>query len=88
MFDRDEYEWFWIPKTLTRIQYHAVFPLFAKAETRRGFSNLKVLLGVGSKQELEEKFNAALGGDAFRTAGYSAQTIKRLMNFDKLDSRS
>ncbi len=84
---REEFDWFWFPKTLTGARYHALFPLFAKAESRRGFDNLRVLLGVESKQDLEEKFEAAIKGEAFRAAGFSVQTIKRLMNYDKLDSR-
>jgi len=82
-----EFDWFWFPQTLTGARYHALFPLFAKAESRRGFDSLKVLLGVKSKQELVEKFDVAITGEAFRSAGFSVQTIKRLMNFDKLDSR-
>jgi hypothetical protein len=81
------YDWFWFPKTLIRAQYHAVFPLFAKAESRGGFDNLKVLLGVKSKQELEEKFNAAIEGEIFKAVRYRPDSIKRLMNFEKLDSQ-
>jgi hypothetical protein len=82
-----EIDWFWFPKTLIGARYHALFPLFAKAESRRGFDSLKVLLGVKSKQELVEKFDVASTGEAFRSAGFGVQTIKRLMNFDKIDSR-
>lgn len=85
---RDDFDWFWHPKTLNRAQYHSVFPLFARAESQANFANLKVLLGVNNKQELEEKLNAAAEGDVFRAIGYRVETIKRLMNFDKLDSRS
>jgi hypothetical protein len=83
-----EHDWFWLPKTITGARYYAVFPLFARAESRPGFDNLKVLLGVGSKQDLEEKFNAAVESEAFREAGFGVKTIKRLMNFDHLDSLS
>lgn len=81
------YDWFWHPRTIIRAQYHGVFPLFAKAESRDGFNNLKVLLGVSSKQELEERFNRAIEGEIFKAVMYRADTIKRLMNFEKLDSR-
>ena len=82
-----EFDWFWPPKTLTGARYHASFALFAKAESHRGFGNLRVLLGVESKQDLEEKLDATTKSDDFRTSGYGMKTIKRLMNFEKLDSR-
>jgi hypothetical protein len=82
-----EFDWFWPPRTLTGARYHASFTLFAKAESHRGFDELKVLLGVESKQDLEEKLDAATKGEDFRASGYSVKTIKRLMNFEKLDSR-
>jgi hypothetical protein len=84
---RKEFDWFWFPRTLTGARYHASFALFAKAESHRGFENLRVLLGVKSKQDLEEKLDAASKDEDFRASGYSLKTIKRLMNYEKLDSR-
>jgi hypothetical protein len=83
---RSKFEWFWIPKTITGARYHVSFALFAKAESHRGFDNLRVLLGVASKQDLEEKLDAATKDEDFRASGYSVKTIKRLMNFEKLDN--
>lgn len=84
---RKEFDWFWFPRTLIGARYHASFALFAKAESRRGFEDLRVLLGVESKSDLDEKLDAASKDNEFRASGYSLKTIMRLMNYEKLDSR-
>jgi hypothetical protein len=85
---RGEYEWFWYPKTLNRDPYQIVFPIFDQASSKSGFNNLKVLLGINSKQELAEKLDAAIGSDAFSASRLRSQVVKRLMNLDKLDSHA
>jgi len=84
---KSQFDWLWFPKTLYGAPYNAVFPLFIRAESQVGFDNLKKILGVSSKEDIEEKLNTAVELDAFRFANFRPSSIKALMNLDKLNSR-
>ena len=57
------------------------------AESRLGFENLKQLLNVSGKEDLEDELNAAVAADALKFARFRLSAIKRLINFDNLNSR-
>lgn len=80
-------DWFWIPKTLVHAEYHGAFDLFARAESRRHFESLKVLLKIDNKEELVSSFEEAVREGIFGELRLKSATIRRLINLDNLDTR-
>jgi hypothetical protein len=76
---------YWQPRTAGYAEYRGVFPLFAKAATGSVFEQLRILLGVQSKQDLEEKLaRAKEQGDIPGCRPFSYFNIEGLMNLNGL----
>jgi hypothetical protein len=80
-------DWFWIPKSLVHAEYHGAFDLFARAESRRHFESLKVLLNIEGKPELVDSFERAVSEGIFGDLHLKSTVIRRLINLDNLDTR-
>lgn len=80
-------DWFWIPKSLVHAEYHGAFDLFARAESRRRFESLKVLLKIEGRQELVSSFDRAVNEGIFGELRLKSATVRRLINLDNLDTR-
>lgn len=83
----DKHSDFWEPRTTGDAETHGAFEIFAKAESKRFFKNLMILLNVESKQDLEAKFEAAVKeGNISRHGTFSRFYIERLINLERLDT--
>ena len=83
----DKHSDFWEPRTAGYAEHHGALEIFAKAESKRFFKNLMILLNVESKQDLEAKFEAAVKeGNISRHGTFRRVYVERLINLEKLDT--
>ena len=78
---------YWQPRTAGYAEYRGVFPIFAKASARRVFEELRIILAVQTKQELEEKLESAREEERLpRSRAFSYLHIDSLINLNGLDT--
>jgi hypothetical protein len=85
---RDETEQWWPELLLYVERYSGPFELFARAESRRFFEDLKPVLGVGEKSDLQAILDA-LAIKKLHTPqwGWHSLPVASLMGFDKIASK-
>lgn len=82
----------WFPVTFTYDyvrDYEFECPTFQRATSRRYFARFKTVLGVDSKDELLQRWNAAFPSDAEVTAkmrSERADIIQKLVNLNRMDT--
>jgi hypothetical protein len=77
----------WNARTAAHAERHFVFEIFAKAASRRYFNNLKILLNVSSKEDLEAKYKAvAEYGRINKGEHMSSLHVDSLINIENLDT--
>jgi hypothetical protein len=67
-------------------EYHGVFELFAKATSRKYFKNLMSLLNIESKQDLIDRYKAAVENGQTKDPAFRRVSPEWFMNLDKLDT--
>jgi hypothetical protein len=78
---------YWQPRTAPHAEYRGMFPLFAKASAGRVFEQLRILLGVKSKDDMQEKIAAAKErGHLPGRHPFSYFNVEGLMNLTGLDT--
>ena len=91
VLDSQEPTWgsdYWQPRTASYSEYRGIFPLFAKATARRVFDQLRVVLGVQSKEDLEDKLKRAKEQDQIPgRRPFSYFNFEGLMNLNDLDTK-
>jgi hypothetical protein len=76
---------YWQARTAGYAEYRGMFPLFAKASAKRVFDQLKVVLAVDNKEDLEKKLLKAKGENRMPTErGFRYLQIDKLINLDGL----
>jgi hypothetical protein len=81
------YGGYWNARTAGYAESFNVLPLFAKAASRRVFNDLKLLLHVTSKEDLEDKYKAASNdGRISRREHMWHVYTERLINLDNIDT--
>jgi hypothetical protein len=82
----DQYSDWWSARTMGYAEYHGVFELFAKATSRKYFKNLLILLNVESKQDLAERYQAAVEKGRTQDSSFRRISPEWFMNLDRLDT--
>jgi hypothetical protein len=82
----DQYSDWWSARTAGYAQYHGIFELFAKATSRKYFKNVMTLLNVESKQDLADRYKAAVEKGQTTDPAFRRVSPEWFMNLDKLDT--
>jgi hypothetical protein len=84
---REKYGDHWQPRTAGYAELRGPLEIFAKAESKRFFKNLMILLNVESKQDLEAKYQTAKEEEYINRQGaFRHVHTDRLINLEKLDT--
>jgi len=82
----NQYSDWWSARTVGYAQYHGIFELFAKSTSRKYFKNLMILLDIESKQDLVDRYKAAVEKGQMTDPGFRRISPEWFMNLDKLDT--
>jgi hypothetical protein len=83
----DKYRDFWNARTAGHAEFYGVFEIFAKAASRRYFQNIKVLLNVQSKEDLEAKYKVAVDSERINRREHMWHVhTEQLINLENLDT--
>lgn len=76
---------FWQARTAGYAEYRGMFPLFGKASSKRVFEQLKIILAVDNREDLENKLAKAQEQNRMPTdRGFRYLQIEKLINLDGL----
>ncbi len=85
--DRGEAMWRWWPETLVYVDHFSrPFEVFSRSQSTRYFEGAKVLLGVDSKEELQDTVGAFGPGDLPRWQ-FESFSPAHLLGLEQLATR-